>query len=255
MSLPKIKLKYMIWFIPPPTFHLRGGHPPPLGLAFRAGARFSAETERCRFLCVLFRRSTIRATIVFELFRPSPMRGGGRGLFAATWRTERGLAIFSLQPFGFENGVAGKWRRNGLKRLYPRREMVWPRRPRTYKIWYTGARLSPAQEPRERQSCKVAEKGAQRFEIARCRTEIGACAPPIRTLRETPHSLPKALLADKGAHYDDDAPIYPNASSSPIMRSISESPMPQKPGSRASRPNGWSSSEYGLEPPAASSAR
>jgi len=29
---------------------------------------------------------------------------------------------------------AGKWRRNGLKRLNPRREMVWPRKPRTHKI-------------------------------------------------------------------------------------------------------------------------
>jgi hypothetical protein len=27
-------------------------------------------------------------------------------------------------------------------------------------------------------SKKVAEKGAQRFEIAPCRTEIGACGPP-----------------------------------------------------------------------------
>jgi hypothetical protein len=32
-------------------------------------------------------------------------------------------------------GVAGKWRRKRLKRLNPRREMVWPRKPLTYKIW------------------------------------------------------------------------------------------------------------------------
>ena len=38
--------------------------------------------------------------------------------------------------------VAGKWRRNRLKRLNPRREMVWSRKPRTYKIWFTGARLT-----------------------------------------------------------------------------------------------------------------
>src|SRR5208337_2837337 len=30
---------------------------------------------------------------------------------------------------------AGKWRRKGLKRLNPRREMAWPRKPRTHKIW------------------------------------------------------------------------------------------------------------------------
>src|SRR5271169_4301606 len=41
-----------------------------------------------------------------------------------------------------QNGVAGKWRRNGLKRLNPGPEMVWARKPRTHKIWYTGARLT-----------------------------------------------------------------------------------------------------------------
>src|SRR5271163_1984267 len=40
------------------------------------------------------------------------------------------------------NGVARKWRRNGLKRLNQGPEMVWPRKPRTYKMWYTGARLT-----------------------------------------------------------------------------------------------------------------
>jgi hypothetical protein len=37
------------------------------------------------------------------------------------------------------NGVARKWRRNGLKRLNERPEMVWARKRRTHKIWYTGA--------------------------------------------------------------------------------------------------------------------
>jgi hypothetical protein len=40
------------------------------------------------------------------------------------------------------NGVARKWRRKGLKRLNPRPEMVWSRKPRTHKMWYTGARLA-----------------------------------------------------------------------------------------------------------------
>ena len=39
-----------------------------------------------------------------------------------------------------EDKVAGKWRRNGLKRLNPGREVVWPRKPRTHKIWYAAAR-------------------------------------------------------------------------------------------------------------------
>ncbi len=38
------------------------------------------------------------------------------------------------------NEIARKWRRNGLKRLNPGPEMVWARKPRTYNIWYPGAR-------------------------------------------------------------------------------------------------------------------
>src|SRR5271170_2524736 len=39
-------------------------------------------------------------------------------------------------------GLARKWRRNGLKRLNPRPEMVWARKPGSHNIWYTGARLT-----------------------------------------------------------------------------------------------------------------
>src|SRR5580658_877503 len=35
-----------------------------------------------------------------------------------------------------KRGVARKWRRNGLKRLNPRPEMVWSPKPRTHKMWY-----------------------------------------------------------------------------------------------------------------------
>jgi hypothetical protein len=56
----------------------------------------------------------------------------------------------------WQNGVAArKWRRNGLKRLNSRPEMVWPRKTRTHKMWYTGAWLTcatPNDEPPERQS-------------------------------------------------------------------------------------------------------
>jgi hypothetical protein len=41
-----------------------------------------------------------------------------------------------------QNGVARKWRRNGLKRLNPLPEMVWARKPGSHNIWYTGARLT-----------------------------------------------------------------------------------------------------------------
>jgi hypothetical protein len=38
--------------------------------------------------------------------------------------------------------AARKWRRKGLKRLNPGREMVWARKPRTHNIWYTSTRLT-----------------------------------------------------------------------------------------------------------------
>ena len=39
-----------------------------------------------------------------------------------------------------QSRLAGKWRRNGLIRLNPRREMVWPRQPCTPNIWHQGVR-------------------------------------------------------------------------------------------------------------------
>ena len=56
------------------------------------------------------------------------------------------------------NGVARKWRRNGLKRLNPRREMVWARKPRTYKIWYPGARLTVRLRLASRENEKLQKK-------------------------------------------------------------------------------------------------
>ena len=56
---------------------------------------------------------------------PNPARGEAEGKCSASQDRE----------------VARKWRRNGLKRLNPRPEMVSPRRPRTYNIWYPGAQL------------------------------------------------------------------------------------------------------------------
>ena len=49
-----------------------------------------------------------------------------------------------------KRGVARKWQRNGLKRLNPRPEMVWSRKPRTHKMWYAGALTvrDSADEPR-----------------------------------------------------------------------------------------------------------
>ena len=54
-----------------------------------------------------------------------------------------------------QDGVARKWRRNGLKRLNPRPEMVVARKPGSHNIWYTGARLTvrSGREPQER--CRI----------------------------------------------------------------------------------------------------
>src|ERR1700690_4043951 len=59
-----------------------------------------------------------------------------RGARIALGRRDRGARARR------KNGVASKWRRNGLKRLNPRPEMVVSRKPRDHKIWYTGARLT-----------------------------------------------------------------------------------------------------------------
>ena len=60
-----------------------------------------------------------------------------------------------------QNGVARKWRRNGLKRLNPRPGMVWSRKPRSHNIWYTGARLTVrcGREPQER--CRIRRAGPE----------------------------------------------------------------------------------------------
>src|SRR5271154_413344 len=58
-------------------------------------------------------------------------------------------------------GLAWKCRRNGLKRLNPRPEMVWARKPGSHNIWYTGARLTvrSGREPQER--CRIRRAGPE----------------------------------------------------------------------------------------------
>ena len=68
----------------------------------------------------------------------------------------RGVSVAAARAGLAANGVARKWRRNGLKRLNPRPEMVWARKPRTYNIWYASAWLTGAGSG----AAEVAEKGA-----------------------------------------------------------------------------------------------
>src|SRR5271170_2724307 len=60
-----------------------------------------------------------------------------------------------------QDALARKWRRNGLKRLNPRPEMVWARKPGSHNIWYTGARLTvrSGRQPLER--CRIRREGPE----------------------------------------------------------------------------------------------
>jgi len=53
----------------------------------------------------------------------------------------RGASVAGIRGAREPDG-ARKGRRNDLKRLDPRPEMVWSRKPRSHNIWYTGARLT-----------------------------------------------------------------------------------------------------------------
>jgi hypothetical protein len=86
-------------------------------------------------------------------------------------RRDRGLR----GPDG-KNGVARKWRRNGLKRLNPRSEMVWPQKPRSHNIWYTGP---PDRDAGRRKSPRCAALG----EITRLRSSVGSASPRKRLSR------------------------------------------------------------------------
>jgi hypothetical protein len=79
---------------------------------------------------------------------------------------------------------AGKWRRNGLKRLNPRREMVGSRKPRTHNIWYTGREADCARlRLTSRESDKLQKKAPK------------ALKSPDAELKSAPHRRPRALFA------------------------------------------------------------
>ena len=122
-------------------------------------SRTDAQSGRQRRF--LFRENETRVMVFSELFRPPRSWAGWRGLLSGTRRTgiwksrfavwrsdvENCLEAFRSRGSGRErltakNGVAGKWRRKGLKTLNQRREMVWARKPRTHNIWYTAVQLT-----------------------------------------------------------------------------------------------------------------
>ena len=87
------------------------------------GATFSSERAAAIFLWrFLFRENQNDAMVLFELFRPPPIPVG----------SARPLELSQEDKVWKSRPVARKWQRKGLKRLNPRPEMVWARKPRTY---------------------------------------------------------------------------------------------------------------------------
>jgi len=76
---------------------------------------------------------------------------------------ERVVAVPGARSARCQNGVARKWRRNALKRLNSRPEMVWALKPRTHKMWYMGARLTGA-TPTDEKLQKKAPNALESFD-------------------------------------------------------------------------------------------
>ena len=136
----------------------------------------------------------ISGAALLEAAAPDPAESGPRR------EPRRSVAGFAPREVD-ENGVARKWRRNGLKRLNQRPEMVWPRKPRTYKMWYTGARPTISDTALAASHKKVGQLGSyegkfsasQALEIPRNANGISAPTIPVcgRRLR--------GLFAARGA--------------------------------------------------------
>ena len=80
-----------------------------------------------------------------------------------------------------QNGVAGKWRRNGLKRLNPGREMVWARKRRTHNIWYPGARLTARLRVTSCEKDKLPNSRAARDPVSPPRSSVYECRRSARS--------------------------------------------------------------------------
>ncbi len=132
---------------------------------------------------------------------PSPFSWSGLDRFGSAWRNlARGVTASAVRSWRaprreWTKPVAGdavksalgvtvarKWRRKGLKRRIPRREMVWPRsfRPQDSAPGRAAGRMRLRVARTERKRAKIAVFGAQAFEIA--------LAPPERAPPETARS-------------------------------------------------------------------
>jgi hypothetical protein len=119
-----------------------------------------------------------------------------------------------------QDALARKWRRNGLKRLNPRPEMVWARKPGSRNIWYTGARLTVRSGPEPQERCRIRRAGPEgnfppRKALKSLETEIESrkprrrgeqtgdrAAPPLprrRAARADPRGAGTGAVADQGS--------------------------------------------------------
>ena len=85
-------------------------------------------------------------------------------------RRDRGARV----PNG-KNGVARKWRRNGLKRLNPRPGNGMGSEASYHKIWYTGAVTATwLGSRRNNKVTKLQKKALKALKMVTCKTEIGS---------------------------------------------------------------------------------
>jgi hypothetical protein len=96
------------------------GRRPALGRAYRADRDRRARRRREAS------PKTLRSRLIVHL--------SNRGVSVA--------GVAAREGAWAQNGVDRKWRRNGLKTLNQRSEMVASRKPRSHKIWYAGAGLT-----------------------------------------------------------------------------------------------------------------
>ena len=115
-----------------------------------------------RFLRYMFLSSGIPGSLL-SVYRKSPAlshpvssarRGASYRLASEAASGRLPLADRPPSPaISVKTGVARKWRRNRLKRLNQRPEMVWSQQPRSHNIWYTAARLT-VRSDRELRECQ-----------------------------------------------------------------------------------------------------
>src|SRR5271163_2418370 len=127
----------------------------------------------------------------------------GRGVAIDTESASGKVAAVAGVAAREQDGVARKWRRNGLKRLNPRPEMVWAREPRTYKIWYAAAADHKRLRLRGRENDKVGKLQKKAPNVLK-RLDAELKSAPDAVLRTPGHAHPARprTVASKGRIFE-----------------------------------------------------